>query len=435
MRKKLLITAAATALAVTTLTVPALAGQQSQPAPSANCTQAKPGQTLVACTSFQPGPVPKAQADKARNTLSRKVSPAAVPHPPRTSADRMPATGAKVRAPLRAPHSLKPGAPRNAAARVGSPVLNACLANATVPNWKIDRFDACQSGYFHVSYKRKISETTMIEVGHLVFFVLLYQNSKLDGAAWEITFELQKVSEWGETDGSWLTGSFNCSGACQVVFEDVISDSVDGPVDLVYQATISSTIFAANQAGYGVSIVNWDVNRPNVIPVNGSQSVSSAQVRCDSMFSNRTSGCVHPDSGPQRYILFANMFPEIAEDIVASQLDKIPGGDIALTRAQNAVDDNRATACPDSRPREAGFTCDEYPFASTLDGAASDWNHGETFTWCGIGDLPASPVNFQPAWSVCMVPEEENFLQGVDLGEFYADWRVIDGDEFTVEVD
>ena len=274
MRKKVLIVAASAALAVTTLTVPALAGQQGQSAPSASC-HAVPGKTRVACTSFEPGPVPKAQADKARKALSRKVSPAAVPHPPRTSADRMAATGAKVRTPLRAPHRLTASPPRRAAAapRLADNVLNACLTNATAPGWKTDRFDACQSGYYHVSYKRNVDKVGMVEVGHLVFFVLLYQNTKLDGAAWEITVEFQKVSEWGETDGSRLTGSFNCSGACQVVVEDVIDNSVDGPVDLAYQATISSTIFDRNQAGYAFSIVSWDVNRPDVVPLNGAQTV------------------------------------------------------------------------------------------------------------------------------------------------------------------
>lgn len=387
---------------------------------------------------MESGPVPKVQADKARNALRRKVSAAAVPHPPRTSADRMPATGAKVRAPLRAPRSRKANPPARAAAPgdPGDSVLNACLTRATAPGWRTDRFDACQSGYFHVVYKRDIKGVGRVEVGHMVFFVLLYQNSKLDGAAWEITAEFQKVSEVGETDGSQLTGSFDCSGACQVVTEDLISEPVDGPVDVAYQATISSTIFDRNQAGYGFSIVHWDVNRSGAAPLDNGHTESSSVVRCDSMFSNRTWGCVHPDSGPQRYILFGNMFPEIAEDITASQLDGIPGGDLPLTRAQNAVADNRATACPDSRgrPRPPDVTCDEYPFASTAEGAASDWSHGETFSWCNIDDLPASPVNFQPAWSVCLITEEENVDQGNDLGEFYADWRVIDGDQFTVEV-
>ncbi|WP_425336587.1 NucA/NucB deoxyribonuclease domain-containing protein [Streptomyces profundus] len=100
---------------------------------------------------------------------------------------------------------------------------------------------------------------------------------------------------------------------------------------------------------------------------------------------------------------------------------------------------NRDTACPDTSvggyPRPEGFSCDEYPFASPVNGAYTSGQDGTphpgpTFNWCQINTLPTgSGAN---GWSACMIPGPENSLGGSRLGGFYQSYRVIDGDDFWV---
>lgn len=61
-------------------------------------------------------------------------------------------------------------------------------------------------------------------------------------------------------------------------------------------------------------------------------------------------------------------YPQLAQHIQAAQDSGLPN---VLTRVTdpNISDANRATACPSSYPRPDGFSCDEYPFASTYQGA------------------------------------------------------------------
>ena len=59
---------------------------------------------------------------------------------------------------------------------------------------------------------------------------------------------------------------------------------------------------------------------------------------------------------------------------------------------------SRAVACPSSIPRPPGQNCDEYPFASTWQGA--EW-------------VPSDQ------WSCRMVPSSENDTQGGDLTKFF----------------
>lgn len=57
------------------------------------------------------------------------------------------------------------------------------------------------------------------------------------------------------------------------------------------------------------------------------------------------------------------------------------------------------------------WSCDEYPFATTLEGAAK-----------------TPPPNSGSVW----VPKSENDSQGGTLSAFYAAERVLDGDKFYV---
>lgn len=120
------------------------------------------------------------------------------------------------------------------------------------------------------------------------------------------------------------------------------------------------------------------------------------------------------------HIWLAQHHPDLTYPIVAGKT--IPGYDAAhpLTRladkAQAQVNRDVSTAiCRRLDPtygRAKGTDCDEYPFASTYEGAARA--HGDS--------------------SVMILPAGDNRSSGSRLGNWYAIDRVLDGDPFFIKV-
>jgi hypothetical protein len=59
---------------------------------------------------------------------------------------------------------------------------------------------------------------------------------------------------------------------------------------------------------------------------------------------------------------------------------------------------------------------------------------GRTFYGCERHDLPVGRTGPR-GWSACFVWFPDNRGQGADLLQFYINHRVLDGDDFYVEVD
>jgi hypothetical protein len=121
----------------------------------------------------------------------------------------------------------------------------------------------------------------------------------------------------------------------------------------------------------------------------------AAQVRCDSVQGiglGRRGGCVHPDYTPT-YTLDTKDWrvDEVAWHIKWAQ-DNLKtawgvqdsGPPLRRLTDSDLIDDNREAACPRSRPRPPGQTCDEYPFASTYQGAAQ--NSDFSWHWVAAAD-------------------------------------------------
>jgi surface antigen len=85
------------------------------------------------------------------------------------------------------------------------------------------------------------------------------------------------------------------------------------------------------------------------------------------------------------------------------------GAPLSLETSQANIDANRNVACPPNVPRPAGYQCDEFPMATTQQGAAAN-----------------------PDYSAVMVPAAANGSQGALTGAFYAANRMIQADQFWV---
>jgi hypothetical protein len=108
-----------------------------------------------------------------------------------------------------------------------------------------------------------------------------------------------------------------------------------------------------------------------------------------------------------------------------------PGRPLTRTMNQSIIDANRATSCPWWLPRPEGKSCDEYPFASTLEGAASRPHLGRTFSGCSLdGIFPLGYPGQGEGWSACMIDARQNSSGGGLLGAFYTRERILDGDQF-----
>ncbi|MFD4356789.1 NucA/NucB deoxyribonuclease domain-containing protein [Nocardia sp. NPDC058518] len=168
--------------------------------------------------------------------------------------------------------------------------------------------------------------------------------------------------------------------------------------------------------------IDYFYNVPGYVPEDGTgaQTVTPAglNVRCDDAPElQRRVGCVNPDFTPT--VSFpASTFPTISPHIRRSQaLLPLQGTkNNPLNRGRSAnIDTNRNAACSTAKKRAMGPPppsmvepqCDEYPFASSIQG--------------GTGS--------QIAW----VPGAENSSQGRTISRFFRENRVVVGDKFIVE--
>ncbi len=113
-------------------------------------------------------------------------------------------------------------------------------------------------------------------------------------------------------------------------------------------------------------------------------------VRCDNtprMSPVADGGCVHPDYTPTYGISVTGPYDQVAWHILWAQRNLTHhwgwqghGPELTRTMNRSLIRANRRTACPSSIPRPSGKSCDEYPFASTHQGASV--NPDFSCTWC-----------------------------------------------------
>jgi hypothetical protein len=161
--------------------------------------------------------------------------------------------------------------------------------------------------------------------------------------------------------------------------------------------------------------------------------------RCDNALPGYKSrpGCVQERWQPTLGVSQAR-YPNYFNHIASSQTVGTPR--VLHRTTDDAIHTlNRTISCGASKGLPAGYTCDEYPFASTYEGAGLRPG-GFTMSVhtkrldieCYVDWLPKHTNTTNRSYSACMIPAGENSTGGGDLGEFYRVNRVLDGDAFTV---
>lgn len=179
---------------------------------------------------------------------------------------------------------------------------------------------------------------------------------------------------------------------------------------------------------------------PEIVPGNGG-NIRVATVRCDATMKLSNGkfrqGCVFP--GARAEFKLTSSTPEqtwhVAEAI-ASGLPGSAGRPLHRQADKSKRDINRQYSCPrkgkvaDAR-RLTGRSCDEYPFASSNEGAAAHPALGRTVhDNCNVKDLRIATG--PDGYSVCMIDAKQNSYSGSLLGKFYGEERVIDQDAFSL---
>ncbi|MFI7707887.1 hypothetical protein [Nonomuraea sp. NPDC049480] len=188
----------------------------------------------------------------------------------------------------------------------------------------------------------------------------------------------------------------------------------------------------------------WFANSAWVNPTTNPSITAPAVHRCDDALTGYPSGCVYDSVRPVHDVL-SSRYPSYAYHLQLA-IKHFKMTDV-LTRTQNQtlIDNNYRTACPPGHPKPTDpgvWSCDEYPFKSTYNGAYSQPYgrnifilniNGNSFS-CRASWLQVRAPNDSGGYSVCMIPLAENTLGGSDLGAFYYKSRVLDGDQFQVRV-
>lgn len=260
---------------------------------------------------------------------------------------------------------------------------------------------------------------------------------------WESGIDISKTDATGVWTGpvgdvSAEPNCFAVSGTCEPEFSSPTFTSLATDLQGTWHTTSTSS-------GTDVTVTGFDLtfrSAPDSVSWANISSSQPASVRCDSLSYPRggAPGCINSDATPWMtgyYYTSSDTHGQAAGHIKSAQqalpdhwgLRQLAGydsqGRITFSLQGTPLErigghpeltqQNRNAACAGFVPVDSDDSCDEFPFASTYQGAAF------------IGDPTRR--------SVAHVPRDENSLGGAILQQFYSKNRVIDGDKFYVTVD
>jgi hypothetical protein len=292
--------------------------------------------------------------------------------------------------------------------------------------WASSRRNACAHQQFDII----VTEIpTVVVVGTANMHAILEMDAS--GASWSSTIGIWVWSHTGigfpEIVTGGLVGCVVCNGTGSVSRTGI--DTWRGVGS--FQASLTPGSILTGLGGY------WELTIGSSKWINPlvTRRVLAAY-RCDNAIGNRLAGCVFGNiTGYMRFSYAKN--PHFVWHVYQAQISGLPGrigSGTYLTKLDdpNLQNQNGTRACPSSSslPRPAGYSCDEYPFRSTYQGAfTSGATQARSIANCQMPDPPQTGPN---GWSRCFIPATQNSSAGGLLSAFYSDERIMDGDPFQV---
>jgi Deoxyribonuclease NucA/NucB len=315
-----------------------------------------------------------------------------------------------------------------------------------------DRLTTCASVYWQIAHYQVV-DGTPVQVGQLDFTSdqSAEYSTLIADPSWFHTAILTVYVAWGDMADTLVAINSNCTINTTVCktngallpdpneFEMLLGSTWSNKwseTDLGVQTSNASFLEGeiAIDLGFSFQTITDDGSQldiPIIDATNIGPGLRGLRGRCDSIMvsprGRQDPGCVNDRFTPtvnfdatadarvqevaQHVQLAQRSIPEhfgvpISTAVTAGQLTAF-----ALHRDTSEADRkaNNAVACANVQP-PLGYNCDEYPMASTYEGAA-----------------------FQPHWSSDAVPQIANSVQGNMLATFYWMNRVIDGDPYYVQ--
>ncbi|MEU1106634.1 NucA/NucB deoxyribonuclease domain-containing protein [Streptomyces tibetensis] len=292
-----------------------------------------------------------------------------------------------------------------------------CIDAGVDNTWYIERMRGCGIWRSEVN---AIDVRTGRKVGGIKYLVVGYSFSARDSKTWAYQVRLLESSRWGRgVNGTKASGTASCVGKCKVVNKSFPAQTISKSAEPYGQFYMDTTIntAAAKQRGTGRSVASWTFTNPQWVAPSEPTKHSTVDVRCDNALPGapRQVGCVNLQAVPVISYSQTGPWPDVAKHIKDAQATGLPGkyGTAHyLTRLtdRRKIKENRDKACPTSLVRPPGKSCDEYPFASTWQGAKHSG-----------GDFSRRMVNAR-----------QNTDAGKALKGFYTYSRVLEGDRFLV---
>lgn len=310
----------------------------------------------------------------------------------------------------------------------------------TVPDWCKENFNKgryatrtqdCET--FGIIYtKYVITNGSWKAVGSATLSVYSYQYSSFTDPTVAHQYGFSAAQVAGDLSGVTLSAASQCSGACVSLLTGNISPA---PI-VLYEWREAESYYEPTDTVLG-SLHYFGTAWGLTATLDGnSQSVWTDynEIRCD-----HASGGPHPTAGcavwwaPGVVTYSRASLPTLTAHIEQAHLSGLRGSSVnsPLHRTQDAsiIAANRAASCG-SPPSLPNLSCDEYPFASTHEGAASGGT-ARSFPNCFFLDPPATGA---VGFSRCMIDAQQNSSGGTILGNTYWQQRILDGDPFIVRI-
>jgi hypothetical protein len=284
----------------------------------------------------------------------------------------------------------------------------------------------------------------------LTYVTVIYAYTFADSNIRGQQMELQLIDGSGIVEGTTVDGDADCGPPipeqrCDVVTVDFPEQRFEVGSIAVGSSFYESVDLASGDVRNEESRLFASFHNPNweALGFEGAWFLWTTWPRCDNALPGYPiGGCVYSQYtwSTMTYRL-DGPYPELASHIAAAQASGLPGAYVdgpnstPLERVTNdtLIALNRDAACNiPAYPRPQGKDCDEYPFASTEQGAFLGGGAARTFDWCQI-DEPEGEG--QVGYSVCMIDSEQNQRGGSDLNTvLFLPFRIIDGDPFHVRI-
>jgi hypothetical protein len=428
MHKRVVILAAVSGVAVLASTVPAAAVPQSVPAAPSSVAPAATPHERPQQPEARSVPTPAGSCTEVRKNLDKLA--------------RSGNTVALCTRRLATATKAKPAKPATGATatRASQAVPQGCTS-APRGSWWTTRTELCRVAPLwldavDLSSRRLIGTMSLLET--------IYSSTTTDSSTWHVQIDLDVLGMiGGGFEKATVEGGFSCTGACLVLGSDFPLQALRIGLPVSGEASFESTVLWPGDVGWADTSVSYTFTPAPMLPAVVSVSLPYS-VRCDNAAADPESlpafGCVFPNFWPTFYVSRGGPNRSFARHVSDAQSSGLPGSPASgrpLHRITNRsdIDKNGRTACPTGWERPEFFSCDEYPFRSTWQGARQELlagYHGRTFDWCGISQLPQE--SGERGWSACWIPFSQNSSAGGLLASFYRQNRVITWDPFWVQV-